>query len=153
MNDYNFTTTFVIDKPVDEIWFALLDISKWKSWWKVLSAVTTQGADLPEKINLDIGVAIYHVRFTLSIIEVKIGQLLKFDSKGDLEGTGELIFEPVTEGTKVIFHWHVHTTPNWMNVTAPILRSFFVFSHNMAMRSFAEGLAKKISGKVLNVSY
>ena len=50
----------------------------------------------------------------------------------------------------VRYEWHVHSTPVWMNVIAPLVRSIFIHNHMLVMEQGGEGLARLLGSPLVS---
>lgn len=143
MKQYHFITSFSLFSPVTKIWEVLIDFAEWKSWWKGVKEISLSNT-IPPVIKLKIGVPFYYLAINLHVKEIVPGKKISLIATGDLVGTGEFSFVEEIEKTKITFTWDVATTKLWMNLSEPLLRPVFTFSHNTVMQWFIKGLAKKV---------
>ena len=144
--EYDFITDIVIEAPLKTVWDALIAIPEWKKWWRAVKRLETEG----DVVHLTIGYFIYRLSFDITTGKTDLGRSAEFTSDGDLSGEGKFIVREHKGVTKVDFVWNVRTTKAWMNILAPIGKPFFIYSHNLVMRWFAEGLAEHVRGKLLS---
>lgn len=157
MEHYEFVTIWRFDAPVEKIWTAISKSDEWSDWWKgVLRVEQLRGGDengigavhrstwksaLPYKLVFD--------SETVRVEEMKLIEIRAF---GELEGSGIWSFVAETEKiTRVRYDWRVRTTKSWMNFLAPLAKPFFQWNHDTIMEWGAEGLARKLGCRRLDV--
>ena len=79
------------------------------------------------------------------------GALLHGEARGDLARTG--VWDLSTDGGDAIarYDWKGDTTKAWMTLLEPIARPCFARNHNIIMGWGAEGLAKHLGVKVVEL--
>lgn len=151
MSDYEFTTIWEIDAPLERVWYVIEDADRWPEWWKgVISVVELRPGDengvgsirrTVWKSSLP-----YKLEFDSEVLRVKKLRLIEARAFGELEGLGRWQFESQGENrTRVRYDWRVKTTKAWMNFLAPIARPFFKWNHDTIMRWGQEGLIERLA--------
>jgi carbon monoxide dehydrogenase subunit G len=151
MNAKNFelTTQWRIDAPVEQVWDALTDPESWPRWWPYVRAVQTLrtgGADgvgnvrritwatrLPYRLAIEVE-AVESVRF-----ERLLGR-----ARGQLVGEGLWLLRPQGGVTEVTYVWRVEVTQRWMRWMAPLLAPAFRWNHAAVMRAGEIGLQRHL---------
>lgn len=155
--DYEFTTVWVFDAPIEKVWEAIKDSESWSVWWKgVLEVKELKSGD--EK---GIGKIVrstwksklpYKLEFDSEIVRIEELKLIEARAFGELEGVGLWQLENQGENkTRVQYDWRVKTTKAWMNLLSPIAKPFFRWNHNVIMRWGGEGLAKRLDCNLLEM--
>lgn len=155
MSDYEFTTHWRFDAPLESVWNEIKATEDWSVWWKgVLSVEKLKDGD-----SDGVGavyrttwksVLPYKLIFDSEVVRIKNLKLIEARAFGELEGRGLWQFEAESEHqTYVQYDWQVKTTKSWMNFIAPLARPFFRWNHNVIMDWGGEGLAKKLNCKLL----
>ena len=154
MADYQFITRWQFEAPILRVWDAIADPHSYPKWWPHFTEVTLVREGDPAGIGSVYRVhtttkLLYSLTFETETIRREPPRRLELRSMGQLEGTG--LWELAEEGgaTTAVYHWHVRTTKRWMNLTAPLLRPVFKWSHNMLMDEGGEGLAKYLRVRLL----
>lgn len=157
MGSYRFKTQWIIQAPGDRVWQAIVDTEEWPSWWKGVVAAEILHPGAADGVGQRIryvfrSVLPYTLSFEVVLREVSRPHLLVGDASGELEGFGR--WDIATDGgvTTLENTWHVRTTGAAMNMLAPFLRPAFEWSHSVAMRWGAEGLARHLNAPLLGVT-
>jgi polyketide cyclase/dehydrase/lipid transport protein len=151
---YAFLTTWVLESPVEPVWEAVYDFERWPEWWPgVEEAVELEPGDELGVGKLGRSVwksrLPYRVRFEMRTTRVDRPRLLEGIASGELAGLGRWRFFECGDATAVVYEWQVETTARWMNLLAPLARAAFSWNHDAIMRGGAEGLARRLSSRLL----
>ena len=141
---YNFHDEWDINVPLETAWVLASDPSKWQQWWPGLknviitdqkSNVVGSRASLMWRSKTG-----YKLKHAVTITSIQPRSNIKFNSEGDLKGSG--IWKFINQGnqTHMVIDWHVQTTKVWMNVLAPLLRPIFINNHSALMKRGEAGL-------------
>jgi hypothetical protein len=154
---YSFTSKWIIEAPLPDVWGTIYESELWPQWWKgVISVNEIQKGD-----ERGIGsVRVYKMRspmlYTLSfnmLVTERIDyKLLRGEASGELSGEGIWHFHDDNNTTIIECRWNVHTTVWWMNVFSYFLRPVFEYNHAAVMRSGALSLGKKLNATVKVIS-
>jgi hypothetical protein len=154
MSDYEFTTIWRFDAPIESVWNEIKSTEDWSVWWKGVLNVEEL-----EKGDKDGVGAIYRTTwksalpykliFDSEVMRVEHLKLIEARAFGELVGRGLWKFSEEENLTRVQYDWLVKTTKPWMNLIAPIAKPFFRWNHNVIMNWGGEGLAKKLGCKLL----
>jgi hypothetical protein len=152
-SQYSFETKWQLKGPVEEVWNAIYNSLEWPQWWKgVLSVIEIEKNDeagingvrnytwksaLPYKLN-----------FNIKLIEKNPLQSLKGIAFGELEGSGEWLFNQKDSIVCVQYNWNVIITKKWMNTFSFLLKPLFRINHNIVMRWGGQCLAKKLGTSI-----
>jgi hypothetical protein len=158
MTTYHFVTHWHIEAPLTAVFDTILDSLQWPGWWQgCINVQQLEAGDaagigsvrrylwksrLPYRICFDARAT----RFTPLLT-------LEASTSGDLEGVGRWSFTTGNSVTTVCYDWHVRTTKHWMNLIAPIARVVFDRNHQLLMQQGAEGLARRLGGRLVAVSH
>lgn len=154
MADYDFTTIWLIEAPIEKVWEAIRDYKNLPTWWKAVDRVVKiepgdeNGLGSVWKMTWKTPLT-YTLTFTSRIITVESPNLLELTAKGEVEGTGRWELSTSPEGTLVCYYWKVKTTKAWMNFLALFIRLLMEWNHNIIMKQGAEGLAKFLEARLL----
>lgn len=152
---YSFSTKWIINAPLLDVWNAIYYSTEWPMWWKGVTRVTElnkgdeQGIGSIRTYTLSSPMA-YQLSFQLLVTEHIHLQKLKGIASGDLEGTGTWHFEENNNTTIVVCEWEVATTIPWMNYFAFVLAPIFSFNHKKVMQWGAKSLAKKLNATLIH---
>jgi uncharacterized protein YndB with AHSA1/START domain len=153
MADYRFLTTWCLDAPIERVFEAIDDASRWPQWWNGV-----RRADLLEPGD-DRGVGRlwrftwrsrlpYELSFDSRVTRREPPHLLEGHAEGELMGVGRWrLF--AGQGTACVYEWNVHTARGWMNRLAPVARPLFAWNHDIVMRQGAEGLSQLLNAPLL----
>lgn len=155
MSDYEFTTVWRFDAPIEKVWEALKNSESWSEWWKgVLNVEKIKDGDANGigaihrstwKSALP-----YELVFDSETVRVEEPNLIEVRAFGELDGQGIWTLKAEDANTtRVQYDWRVKTTKAWMNFFAPIAKPFFKWNHDTIMNWGGKGLAKKLNCNLL----
>jgi len=151
--EYTFLTTWCLDAPIEEVWDAIHDSERWPEWWKGVERVVELEPGDADGVG---GVSRYtwksrlpyRLEFDMRTTRVERPHLIEGVAEGDLDGSGRWrLYDG--RGTAVTYEWSVRTTEPWMNLLAPIARPLFAWNHDVVMRQGGEGLARRLSTRLV----
>jgi uncharacterized protein YndB with AHSA1/START domain len=147
---YRFSTTWVLEAPIDRVWDVLSENERWPEWWRGAESVEVLEPGDPDRVG---ELASYTWRARLpyrlamdirtTVVERPV--LCEGRVTGELEGLGRWRLEEDAGRTTVTFEWQVVTTRRWMNALAPLARPVFARNHDWVMRNGEKGLARRVS--------
>jgi hypothetical protein len=156
MAEYRLISLWLIEAPLHEVYDAVFKSLHWPSWWR--------GAECVEQLdpgNADgIGSVrrytwesrlFYKLSFAARTTRIEPLVALEAEVSGDLQGTGLWHFSHDCGVTTVCYRWQVQTTKHWMNVLAPVARPLFEKNHHVLMQNGAEGLARLLDARLVQV--
>ena len=150
---YRFLTTWVLDASLEDVWDAIYEIERWPDWWRGVEEVTKLRAGDED----DVGAVFRHrwrsripytVEFEVETTRVDPLRMIGAVARGKLAGTGTWRFWEAS-AIAVTYEWNVATTALWMNAVAPVARPVFEWNHHAIMRRGAEGLARRVGGRLI----
>ncbi len=169
MANYDFMTRWQLAAPMEEVYRAIGQPLHWPHWWQGLSRVEELG--LCNKRGKVQGneqgneqgtgrVYRYHWRsplgyplcFDIRVTRLYAPWLIVGQASGDVEGWGCWQLTETAGVTRVKYRWRVRTTRRWMNLTAPLVRPLFVWSHDAMMHNGALGLSRWLQARQLDGS-
>ena len=146
MNRAQVVTEWRVSAPRASVWDALLDSSRWPSWWRGFRAVERlRGGD-----ERGVGMALrqswrsalpYTLVLDLEITDVRQRELLAGRVSGDMDGTATWAFEDADDGTLVRFVLDVRPARWWMRLPVPFAERVFRWNFDAVMRWGSQGLA------------
>lgn len=151
---YRFLTVWRLQAPLDKVWDALRDTSRWPEWWTGVLAVKrlaegdANGVGQLERYTWKSKLP-YELAFDMRTTRVVHHQLIEGHAEGELTGWGRWEFSDEDGLTVVRYHWHVRTTKLWMNLAEPALRPLFAWNHDWVMSSGGDGLAKLLGARLV----
>lgn len=154
MASYRFLTTWVLEADRERVWDAIYESERWTEWWRGVE-VAERLAPGDEAGLGQIGRYIwrsrvpYPVEFEVVTTRVERPALLEGHASGGLEGVGRWRLFAEDRTTAVLYEWNVATTKRWMNAIAPLARPLFKWNHDQVMRRGGEGLARRLSARLL----
>ena len=157
MSDYEFTTIWRFDAPLQPIWKEIKATENWSDWWKgVLKVEELKKGDEDGVGSIHRSTwksaLPYKIMFDSEVVRVEHLKIIEARAFGELEGRGLWQFKAESENrTRVQYDWFVKTTKPWMNFIAPIARPFFRWNHNVIMNWGGEGLANKLGCNLLEI--
>ncbi|WP_163557977.1 SRPBCC family protein [Halomonas sp. NO4] len=156
MAAYALTTLWYLEAPIARVFDALGEAPQWPAWWPSLLAVEERAAGAVDGTGRvyrytwqsRLG---YRLRFDIRVTRVVTPRLIEGEASGDVCGAGCWRLSEQRGVTRVRHEWQVHTTRPWMNLAAPLARPLFVWSHHAVMRDGAQGLARRLGGRLLGL--
>ncbi|CNI96970.1 SRPBCC family protein [Yersinia vastinensis] len=153
MAEYQFSTLWRVNAPLQVVWDVLYHPDRWPDWWKSLEQVTEiekgdiQGIGALHRYTWK-GVLPYRITFDIHVITISPLHLLEGQASGEVEGIG--LWTLFYDGTNTIvrYDWQIRTNTRWMNYLAPIAAPLFRWNHDRIMREGAQGLARILGAKV-----
>lgn len=146
---YNFTTHWHFDHPLEKIWDIIWSMDHWPDWWKYVRRVEkiSEGpeGDIGTVHRIKWSTALpYSITFDSELIAVVQHKRMEGKAFGDLTGIGVWTFEPNGTGTNVRYDWKVKITKPWMKLLEPVLKPVFKWNHDKVMQAGFTGLSKKL---------
>ncbi len=154
MAGYSFTTTWVVEAPLEPVWDAIYDTSDWPRWWRGVRRSDELVPRGPDGVG---GVTRftfrsrlpYDLTFDMCSTRVERHVLMEGVATGELAGLGRWRFFRGESTTAVTYEWDVETTARWMNLLTPVARPLFAWNHDHVMKSGGEGLARLLGARLL----
>ncbi len=151
---YRFLNIWLIEAPRPRVWDVLQDATDWPSWWRGVVSVTEVHPGGEDRVGARYAIVWrsrvpYPVRFEFTVDRVDPPRTMEGRATGDLEGRGRWRLMEDDGVTAVIYEWEVSTSKRWMNLVAPIARSVFERNHGVVMGWGGEGLARRLSARLL----
>lgn len=154
MRQFDLTTRWRLDSPIDPVWDAIVAVEAWPRWWRFVHAVEelekgdADGLGALRKYTWSSKLP-YRLGFAMRVTKVTRPTCLEGVAVGDLAGSGcwRLAAEGAT--TDVRYDWTVVTTKRWMNALAPWLEPAFRWNHNQVMAEGGRGLARHLGVRLL----
>lgn len=155
MTEYHLLTIWRIKAPLEKVYMAIQNSLHWPDWWPGAKKVEQIAAGRADGINnvrnyAWQGELPYQVEFSMRATRIERLVAIEGSAEGDLEGTGRWNFSRKSGVSIVRYEWHVHSTPVWMNVIAPLVRSIFIHNHMLVMEQGGEGLARLLGSPLVS---
>lgn len=154
--EYQFYTVWRIDAPLQSVWAAIHDSSRWPQWWKHVEQVAqieagaSDGQGAVQRYTWK-GKLPYRLVFDVRVTRIEPLVALEGEASGDLEGTGRWRFSTERDITIIHYHWNVRTRRGWMNALAPLARPLFQWNHDAVMREGGESLARLLDAQLVGI--
>jgi uncharacterized protein YndB with AHSA1/START domain len=153
---YRLSTIWCVDAPIQEVWAAIHDATRWPEWWKNVERVSELQSGADDGLGavhryIWRGVLPYRVIVDMRVTRVEPMSALEGEASGALEGTGRWSFSANGQGTVVRYEWHVRTTRRWMNLLAPVARPLFRWNHDSIMREGGQALARHLHSRLTRI--
>jgi uncharacterized protein YndB with AHSA1/START domain len=158
MTAYRFITHWYLDAPLGDVYEAIFNSLTWPQWWR--------GAEAVEELDAGDADGIGSVRrytwksrlpyrlvFDARSTAIERMALLEATVSGDLQGHGRWLFTHENGISIVCYEWYVDTTKRWMQLLAPLARPAFRKNHDWLMQRGAEGLARKLGARLIEVTH
>jgi hypothetical protein len=158
MAEYSFVTFWQIEASLEEVYEAVFRSLRWPEWWAGVEFVEqkspgdTDGIGSVRRYTWRSRL-FYKLRFDAHASRIEPLAVLEAKVSGDLEGTGLWLFSHDQGITTVSYEWRVRTTKRWMNLLAPVAHSLFEHNHHALMQNGAEGLARLLDARLVDVSH
>lgn len=134
---YRFVTTWCFDAPADHVWALMQDAETMPKWWSGVRRFEVIGQrrelQVGSRINAAVGGLLGELVFTLEVVEVQPGKLLRMKSTGDLDGEGIWKLDERDGATFTSYSWDVTTTGSLMNLFGLVFKPVLVWNHNRVM--------------------
>ncbi len=152
MSEYNFTTQWYFDHPLEVVWEEIRSMDHWPEWWKYVRKVKKIKDGREDEIGsirrITWSTALpYSITFDSELTHQLFHRQMVGKAFGDLTGTGVWTFEPNGHGTHVRYDWNVHITKKWMIAFEPILKPIYKWNHDKVMSAGFEGLVNRLKLK------
>lgn len=156
MTRYSLTTLWYLEAPIIRVFDTLGEASLWPDWWPGLLAVEELDAGADDGTGRvyrytwrsRLG---YCLCFDMRVTRVIRPWLIEGAASGDVCGVGRWRVSEQDGVTRVCHEWRVRTTRPWMNLVAPLARPLFIWSHHAVMRDGAQGLARRLGVRLLDL--
>lgn len=155
--NYNFLTEGTFEVEPEVVWRVISNPESMPLWWPGVKKADVKGADKELKKGMEIDCAVKgllgDLAFTMTVAEIEPFKMLRFESRGDLEGEGLCLIKKSQNGqTEVTFKWGVRTTGLAMNLFGTVLKPLFCANHNRVMRKGYEALKTRFEKEKAAVS-
>jgi len=149
MSEYNFTTQWYFNHPVEKVWEEIRLMNHWPEWWKYVRRVEKIKNGSADEIGsvrrIQWSTALpYSITFDSELTSLEHHKRMEGRAFGDLTGIGIWNFVPNGHGTHVRYDWKVSITKKWMNIFEPILKPIYKWNHDKVMKAGYEGLVKRL---------
>lgn len=156
--EYRMTTVWRIRAPMQDVWNAIHDATRWPLWWKNVEAVREIEAGAADGLGAVHrytwkGALPYRLMFDVRVTRIEPLVVLEGEASGELEGVGRWHFSVQGTDTLVRHDWHVHTTKTWMNAVAPLARAAFRWNHDAIMREGGLALARHLDAQAIAIEH
>lgn len=154
MAQFALVTQWHIEAPQAAAWDAIYDTDRWPDWWPYVMSVkklepgNEEGVGALRELSWKTRLP-YTLSFQVRSTRVEKPRLLEGKASGELEGTGLWRLSGEGAVTVVRYDWTVDVTKPWMVWFAPLLKPVFKWNHDVVMRAGGEGLAKRLSTKLV----
>ncbi len=150
MPTFNLITTWKIPASIEACWFSILEVEAWPNWWKYVDKVIEIDPGEENGINnrhkyFWSTCLPYHLNFELCVTQLIPYQLISFNAKGDLTGSGCCKLTQHNHYTQIQFEWNIQTTKLWMTLIAYIAYPVFKWNHRQVMHSGEQSLIRKLN--------
>lgn len=158
MDEYRLTATWRIAAPQQRVFDAICDSLTWPTWWPGSTSVVQIapgdecGIDCKRQYIWKSHLP-YRLMFLARTTRVEAPSLIEAVVSGDVEGIGRWSLSREGDMTTVHHEWHVRTTKQWMNLTAPFIRSVFIMNHHALMKRGAVGMARLLDSPLIDFQY
>jgi uncharacterized protein YndB with AHSA1/START domain len=155
MARYRFLTTWCLEAPIEPVYDAIYDSSRWPGWWRGVERVEDvragdeRGIGQVKRYTWRSRLP-YTLEFDMETTLVEPPYRLEGRARGELDGEGRWrLFDG--PGTCVTYEWIVETRQAWMNLLAPLARPVFAWNHDVVMRQGGLGLARLLGARVISI--
>ncbi len=151
-SQYELTTLWHFDAPLESVWTALVDAERWPRWWPgieevvVLEPGNDDGVGARRRYTCR-SVLPYRLTFVSRVTALEPLRLLEGRVEGELEGRGCCRLTRCDGRVLVRYDWRVRTTRRWMNLVAPLAKPLFRWNHDMLMEAGGRGLARYLKAR------
>ena len=156
--EYQFSTVWRIEAPLQAVWAAIRDSARWPEWWKNVEGVaqieagTSDGVGAVQRYTWK-GSLPYRLVFDMRVTRIEPLIALEGEASGDVEGTGRWRFSTDRNITVIRYEWRVRTRRAWMNLLAPLARPLFQWNHDTVMREGGLALARLLDAELISIEH
>ncbi len=159
MTKYSFITSWILEAPIDKVWYAIFHSEDWSKWWESVSDVSELrkgdesgvGSIRRYRWKTPIG---YSLIFDMETTKAEPPFCLEGRATGELNGIGKWNLSADYTRTNVSYTWDVCTTKTWMNCLAPVARPVFRWNHDRVMSKGYSGLCQLLGCRpIMNPKY
>jgi hypothetical protein len=149
---YQFTTTWRFEAPVERVWLDIKAMDLWPEWWRYVARVElVREGDANEigavrRITWKTALP-YTLTFDSELVRETYLESMEGHASGELEGQGIWTFSTEGNDTVVRYAWRVNTTKWWMNLLAPLAGPLFAWNHDKVMEAGYEGLKARLAAR------
>jgi hypothetical protein len=146
---FDLTTEWHLDAPVEAVWPILREVEGWPSWWpNVASVETIAPADadgLGARHRLLWSTALpYRLAIGTEVVALEPLRRIVVAASGELEGKGSWTFEAIGGACAVRYRWQVTPRKAWMRRLAPLFAPVFAWNHGKVMETGRLGLQQRL---------
>lgn len=155
MNNRQFqlTSEWRLDAPLDRVWDALCAVERWPGWWpsvrrvEPLATGDENGIGAVNRFTWATALP-YDLAFVMTVADMQPMRRIEGHAAGELEGTGVWTLTRSDVGadglTIARYDWQVDVTKPWMHRLAPLLTPVFAWNHGVVMRRGEQGLRRHL---------
>lgn len=147
-------TIWRIEAPMEDVYAVILDSLHWPDWWPSVKKVRqiapgdANGIDSIRRYSWQ-GKLPYRVVFDVCATRIDELAAIEGNACGDLDGVGRWKFTRKGAVSVVHYEWHVHSTRWWMNLVAPLARTYFIRNHAQIMEQGGRSLARLLKAPLI----
>jgi hypothetical protein len=157
MSTYNFVTTWTLAAPLEMVWDAVYESTRWPTWWRDIESVVElepgdkDGIGNVRRYTMRTRLP-YSLVFDIRTMTIKQRETIVGATSGELAGQGRWQFSHANGTTQVQIDWDVSTTRRWMNLLGPFARPLFAWNHAAVMRRGGEDLARHLGARIVSMA-
>ena len=146
---YRFVTEWLVEAPIESVFYVLQHSETWPQWWRGVTKVEQiapgddAGIGNVRRYTFKSRLP-YRLTFDMRSTRIEPPHHLEGAASGELAGTGRWSLEARGEGVHVRYEWDVETTRWWMNLLGPAARPIFTWNHDVIMRWGEDGLRTRL---------
>lgn len=156
MAKYSWTTTWMIEAPLELVWQAIRNSEDWPRWWthfvhvEEVDAGNAEGIGNRRRYTLKTRLP-YRIQFEATTTRIEKPHLLEGAVKGEVEGIGRWQLQAQDHVTAVRYDWEVRTNHPLFDLLAPIASPIFKWNHHKLMLAGGRGLGKHLGAPFLGM--
>jgi uncharacterized protein YndB with AHSA1/START domain len=135
---FSFDRSWTFEVPPAELWGALTDADRYRSWWPWLRRFDTGGQPLGEGTVARCTVRAplpYALDFTVTVVEMVPERRLVASVAGDLAGPARLEVAEAPEGSRATLAWTVELRAPILRAASRIARPVMEWGHDWVVDS------------------
>lgn len=145
MAQYNFSSVWYLNAPIQTVWQAISQPWQWPIWWRGLQRVERLTPGEANSLGSTYcyvwkGPLPYRLTLAIRIVHVEPPTVLEGAVTGGLCGLGRWQLSADGERTRVCFTWLVDGPQQWMRYVVPLTRRLFHWNYQRLMLWGRDGL-------------
>lgn len=146
---FQLTSEWRLDAPLDQVWEALCAVDLWPGWWRLVRQVEAlvpgdeNGIGAVNRFTW--GTALpYDLIVVMKVTDIQPLRRIEAHASGELQGKGVWTLDHADGVTIARYYWRVDVAKPWMRHLAPLLAPVFAWNHHQVIRQGELGLRRHL---------